>query len=35
MEDIEIIELLIDKMKKSKNNESFLNSMNTGAAAAD
>ncbi|MDR0663387.1 MAG: transcription termination factor Rho [Spirochaetaceae bacterium] len=35
MEDIEIIELLIDKMKKSKNNESFLNSMNTGAAASD
>ncbi|MDR2098236.1 MAG: transcription termination factor Rho [Spirochaetaceae bacterium] len=35
MEDIEIIELLIDRMKKSKNNESFLNSMNTGAAAVD
>jgi transcription termination factor Rho len=35
MEDIEVIEFLIDKMKKSKNNESFLNSMNTGAAAMD
>jgi transcription termination factor Rho len=30
MDDIEIIELLIDKMKKSKNNEVFLRSMNTG-----
>lgn len=30
MDDIEIIELLIDKMKKSKNNEAFLRSMNTG-----
>ncbi|GMO37222.1 MAG: hypothetical protein Ta2F_13420 [Termitinemataceae bacterium] len=35
MEDVEIIELLIDKMKKSKNNESFLNQMNTGGAAVD
>jgi transcription termination factor Rho len=35
MEDVEIIELLIDKMKKSKNNEAFLNSMNTGLAAMD
>jgi transcription termination factor Rho len=35
MEDVEIIELLIDRMKKSKNNEAFLNSMNTGAAAMD
>ncbi|MDR2660292.1 MAG: transcription termination factor Rho [Spirochaetaceae bacterium] len=35
MEDVEIIELLIDKMKKSKNNEAFLNSMNTGAAGMD
>ncbi|MDR3356060.1 MAG: transcription termination factor Rho [Spirochaetaceae bacterium] len=35
MEDIEVIEFLIDRMKKSKNNESFLNSMNTGAAAGD
>ncbi|MDR0760900.1 MAG: transcription termination factor Rho [Treponema sp.] len=30
MDDIEIIELLVDKMKKSKNNEAFLKSMNTG-----
>jgi transcription termination factor Rho len=29
MDDIEIIELLIDKMKKSKNNDTFLKSMNT------
>lgn len=29
MDDIEIIELLIDKMKKSKDNASFLKSMNT------
>jgi transcription termination factor Rho len=29
MEDTEIIELLIDRMKKSKNNEAFLRSMNT------
>ncbi|MDR2484120.1 MAG: transcription termination factor Rho [Treponema sp.] len=35
MEDIEIIELLIDKMKKSKNNEAFLRSMNTGLAGTD
>ncbi|MDR1411177.1 MAG: transcription termination factor Rho [Spirochaetaceae bacterium] len=35
MDDIEIIELLIDRMKKSKNNEAFLRSMNTGAAGAD
>jgi transcription termination factor Rho len=33
MEDVEIIELLIDRMKKSKNNEAFLKSMNTGLAA--
>jgi transcription termination factor Rho len=31
MEDTEIIELLIDRMKKSKNNESFLRSMNTSS----
>ncbi len=31
MEDIEMTELLIDKMKKTKNNEAFLRSMNTGA----
>ncbi|MDR1901180.1 MAG: transcription termination factor Rho [Treponema sp.] len=35
MDDIEIIELLIDRMKKSKNNEVFLKSMNTGAAASE
>ena len=35
MEDIEIIELLIDRMKKSKNNEAFLKSMNTGLSGAD
>lgn len=35
MDDIEIIELLIDRMKKSKNNEAFLRSMNTGSAALD
>jgi transcription termination factor Rho len=35
MDDIEIIELLIDRMKKSKNNEAFLKSMNTGIAGAD
>jgi transcription termination factor Rho len=29
MDDMEIIELLIDRMRKSKNNESFLASMNT------
>ena len=33
MDDIEIIELLVDRMKKSKNNEAFLRSMNTGSAA--
>jgi transcription termination factor Rho len=35
MDDIEIIELLVDKMKKSKNNEAFLKSMNTGSAGVD
>ena len=35
MDDTEIIELLIDRMKKSRNNEAFLRSMNTGAAAMD
>jgi transcription termination factor Rho len=33
MDDVEIIELLVDRMKKSKNNEVFLKSMNTGSAA--
>jgi transcription termination factor Rho len=31
MEDIEMTELLIDKMKKTKNNDAFLRSMNTSA----
>ena len=31
LEDIEMTEMLIDRMKKSKNNEAFLGSMNTGA----
>lgn len=31
MEDLEMTEFLIDKMKKTKNNEAFLRSMNTGA----
>ncbi|MCL1837529.1 MAG: transcription termination factor Rho, partial [Treponema sp.] len=35
MDDVEIIELLVDKMKKSKNNEAFLRSMNTGTAGMD
>ena len=35
MDDVEIIELLVDKMKKSKNNEAFLRSMNTGTAAVE
>ncbi|MDR2633634.1 MAG: transcription termination factor Rho [Treponema sp.] len=35
MEDIEIIELLVDRMKKTKNNEAFLKSMNTGVAGMD
>jgi transcription termination factor Rho len=33
MDDIEIIELLIDRMRKSKNNEAFLRSMNTSSVA--
>jgi transcription termination factor Rho len=32
---MEVIELLIDRMKKSKNNEAFLKSMNTGSAGMD
>ncbi len=35
MDDTEIMELLIDRMKKSKNNEAFLRSMNTGSATMD
>ncbi len=33
MEDAEIMELLLDRMKKTKDNEAFLASMNTGSAA--
>jgi len=35
MDDVEIIDMLVDRMKKSKNNEAFLRSMNTGSAASD
>jgi transcription termination factor Rho len=35
MDDIEIIELLVDRMKKSKNNDAFLRSMNTGTAGTE
>jgi transcription termination factor Rho len=35
MDDTEIMELLIDRMRKSKNNEAFLRSMNTGSAGSD
>ncbi|MDR2500674.1 MAG: transcription termination factor Rho [Treponema sp.] len=35
MDDMEVIELIIDRMKKSKNNEAFLRSMNTGTAGSD
>jgi transcription termination factor Rho len=34
MDDAEIIELLIDRMRKSKNNEAFLRSMNTSSVEA-
>ena len=33
MEDADILELLLDRMRKSKTNEGFLASMNAGAAA--
>ena len=33
MDDMEITELLVDKMQKSKNNEAFLRSMNTSGSA--
>ena len=33
MEDAEITELILDQMKKSRNNEAFLTNMNTGSAA--
>ncbi|NCN06136.1 MAG: transcription termination factor Rho [Spirochaetales bacterium] len=32
MDDIEVLELLIDRMKKTKNNDSFLRSMNTSGS---
>ncbi len=35
MEDAEILELLLGRMKKSKDNNAFLASMNVGAAAVD
>lgn len=35
MEDTEILELILDRMKKSKTNDAFLASMNTGTAAVD
>jgi len=35
MEDMEIIELMIDRMKKTKNNDVFLRSMNTSGVASD
>ena len=35
MDDIEITELLIDKMRKTKNNEAFLRSMNTTGVSSD
>lgn len=35
MEDVDILELILDRMKKSKNNEAFLASMNTGSAATE
>jgi transcription termination factor Rho len=35
MDDIEIMDMLVDRMKKSKNNEAFLRSMNTGTGGMD
>ncbi len=35
MEDVEVTELILDRMKKSKTNEAFLASMNAGTAALD
>jgi transcription termination factor Rho len=35
MDDVEIIELLIDRMHKSKNNNAFLKSMNTSTVSAE
>jgi len=33
MEDADILELIMDKMRKTKDNEAFLASMNPGSAA--
>ncbi|TVQ27178.1 MAG: transcription termination factor Rho [Spirochaetaceae bacterium] len=33
MDDVEVIELLIDRMRKTKNNEAFLRSMNTSSVS--
>ncbi len=35
MEDVEITELILQQMKKSKDNKAFLSNMNTGSAAQD
>ncbi|MBR6297043.1 MAG: transcription termination factor Rho [Treponema sp.] len=35
MEDADILELIMDKMRKTKDNDAFLLSMNTGSAAID
>jgi transcription termination factor Rho len=35
MDDIEIIELLLDRMRKTKNNKAFLRSMNTSTASQE
>mgnify|MGYP002520589870 FL=1 len=35
MEDAEILELILDRMKKSKTNDAFLASMNVGTASSD
>ena len=33
MDDVEIIELLIDRMRKTKTNDAFLRSMNTSSVS--
>ncbi len=35
MEDVDVTELILDRMKKSKTNEAFLNSMNAGTAGIE
>ena len=35
MEDVEVTELILDRMKKSKTNEAFLASMNSGTAGLE